>query len=73
MIHVSIPYILKSLYDGTYYYGSTKDIQSRLNTHNSGKVRYTKGRRPWVLHYAEEFNTRSEAYKRELFFNPHCR
>jgi putative endonuclease len=61
-------YILKSGKTGTYYYGSTEDLQKRLLEHNKGKVRYTKGRRPWNIHYFEEFGSRSEAYKRELFF-----
>jgi len=61
-------YILKSEYDGTYYYGCSKKLAERLKIHNSGKSRYTKGRRPWNLHYFEEFETRSEAMKREKFF-----
>ena len=61
-------YILQSEQTGTYYYGSTKDLVARLNRHNVGKVRYTKGRRPWKLIYNEAFETKSEAYKRELFF-----
>lgn len=50
------------------YYGSTADVEERLKIHNKGKVRYTKGRRPWILHYQEEFATRSDAFKREQFF-----
>jgi putative endonuclease len=61
-------YILKSLSHGTYYYGSTADVEERLKIHNKGKVRYTKGRRPWILHYKESFTSRSEAFKREQFF-----
>jgi putative endonuclease len=61
-------YILKSQKTNTHYYGSTADINMRLKVHNEGKVRYTKSRRPWVLHYYEEFATRSEAVKREYFF-----
>ncbi|WP_073164721.1 GIY-YIG nuclease family protein [Tangfeifania diversioriginum] len=61
-------YILKSEHDGTYYYGSTKNLRERVKVHNSGKSRYTKGRRPWKLHYFEEFESRSEAAKREKFF-----
>jgi putative endonuclease len=61
-------YILKSEYDGTYYYGSTKNLRERLKTHNSGKSRYTKGRRPWKIHYFGEYSTRSEAVQREKFF-----
>lgn len=61
-------YILQSESHGTYYYGSTTDVDNRLRQHNSGKVRYTKGRRPWKLHYVEVLATRSEAMKREKFF-----
>ncbi|MCF8366282.1 MAG: GIY-YIG nuclease family protein [Bacteroidales bacterium] len=61
-------YILKSESHGNYYYGSTQNIEERLKYHNNGRVRYTKGRRPWELHYFEEFNNRSEAMKREKFF-----
>ena len=61
-------YILKSLKTNTYYYGSTADIVIRLKAHNKGKVIYTKGRRPWILHYSEEYLSRSEAAKREYFF-----
>jgi putative endonuclease len=61
-------YILKSEKDGKYYYGSTDDLDERLGVHNQGEVRATKGRRPLVLHYSEEFKTRSEAFRREQFF-----
>jgi putative endonuclease len=61
-------YILRSETHGTYYYGSSNDVSKRLKVHNAGKVRYTRGRRPWVLHYEEEFSTRAEAYQRERFF-----
>ncbi len=54
--------------DNKYYYGSTGDITSRLKQHNYGKVRSTKGRIPLVLHYSEQFENKSEASKRELFF-----
>ncbi|WP_420583073.1 GIY-YIG nuclease family protein [Reichenbachiella sp.] len=61
-------YILKSEIDCSYYYGHTKNIESRLQRHNSGKVRSTKAKRPWILHYQEVFETKSEAYRREMFF-----
>lgn len=63
-----ITYILKSLKDGTYYYGSTSDLDKRLKYHNSGKSRYTKRKLPWVIHYTESFETKTEAIKREIFF-----
>ena len=61
-------YVLISESHSTHYYGSTANLENRLNEHNAGKVRYTKGRRPWKLHYYEEFETRSEAVQREQFF-----
>ena len=61
-------YILRSLKDHKFYYGSTNDLSKRLILHNGGKVRSTKGRRPLEIYYYEKFETRSEAYRRELFF-----
>ncbi len=61
-------YILKSLSNGTFYYGSTEDIQKRLKYHNGGKSKYTKPLRPWVIHYYETFETETEALTRERFF-----
>jgi putative endonuclease len=61
-------YILKSLKDCGYYYGHTSDIETRLQTHNKKKVRSTKSRTPFILHYYEQFQTKSEAYRQEIFF-----
>ena len=61
-------YILKSLKDQKYYYGYTSDLHLRLKEHNNGKVRATKSRRPFIIHYYETIETKSEAIKRELFF-----
>jgi len=61
-------YILKSQKDNSYYYGSCQNLLKRVDIHNKGKSRYTKSKRPWILIYFEEFNSRSEAYRRELFF-----
>ena len=60
--------ILKSSKDFKYYYGHTNDLAARLKSHNSGKVRSTKSRRPFVLHYSEAYQDRSTAFKREQFF-----
>jgi putative endonuclease len=61
-------YILKSVKDLRFYYGSCENIQIRLTMHNQGKVRSTKSRIPFIVVYKEEFNTRSEAQKREYYF-----
>lgn len=59
-------YILKCA-DGTYYTGSTNNIEKRVKAHNVAKTgaKYTKSRRPVQLIYMEEFQTKSEALIRE--------
>ena len=61
-------YILQSETHETFYYGHCEDLEKRISQHNKGKVRYTKGRMPWKLHYFEVFESRSEAMKREKYF-----
>ncbi|MEJ2103873.1 MAG: GIY-YIG nuclease family protein [Ignavibacteriaceae bacterium] len=61
-------YILRSLKDGTYYYGSTENPEERIREHNAGKVKYTQGHLPYKLHFKEEFATRKEALARERFY-----
>ena len=61
-------YILKSLKDGGYYYGSTSQPEERLKSHNHGKVCSTKGRRPLIIHYQEGYETKKEAIQRENYF-----
>ena len=60
-------YFLRSLKNGDLYIGSTEDVNNRFSRHNTGKVRYTKSYRPWILLGSEAFETRSEAVKREKF------
>jgi putative endonuclease len=64
MYHV---YILQSLKNGRLYTGSTNDLVRRLLEHNRGQSKYTKLTAPFELIYKEEYNTKSEAYRRELF------
>ncbi|MES2515197.1 MAG: GIY-YIG nuclease family protein [Bacteroidota bacterium] len=61
-------YILISQKDSRYYYGYTSNLYERLSRHNSGMVRSTKARIPFKIHYFEEFNSKTEAIKRENFF-----
>ena len=52
--------------DGTYYTGWTNNLEKRLKDHNEGKgAKYTRARRPVVLAYYEEFETKEEAMQRE--------
>ena len=60
-------YILRSLKDGIHYVGQTGDLTRRLKEHNQGRVRWTKQHVPWRVIYREEFDSRSEAIRREHF------
>ena len=52
--------------DGTLYTGYARDPTARTRLHNAGRgAKYTAGRRPVRLVYAEAFNSRSKALKRE--------
>jgi len=52
--------------DGSYYTGSTNNLESRLRKHKTGYgARYTRMRRPKKLVHVEEFKTRRAAMKRE--------
>ncbi len=52
--------------DNTLYTGITDNLEKRIVCHNSGKgAKYTRGRSPVVLRYAEICDSYSQALKRE--------
>ncbi len=53
--------------DGTLYTGITKNLDKRIDEHNSGNhgAKYTRFRRPVTLVYTEQVESRSDAAKRE--------
>jgi len=52
--------------DGSFYTGSTKNLDKRVELHMNGKgARYTKSHKPKKVAYIELFETRSGALKRE--------
>jgi putative endonuclease len=53
--------------DGTFYVGSTTDIERRLHQHNTSKAgaHYTKIRRPVTMVYSESCPTYAAARARE--------
>jgi putative endonuclease len=59
-------YILKSLKDGSTYIGYSEDIEKRLKEHNSGKTRSIKHKTPFEIVYVEEYQSKTEARKREF-------
>lgn len=54
--------------DDSLYCGQTTDLERRIKQHNSSSVRaakYTKSRQPVILVYSEQYQTLSDALKRE--------
>ncbi len=60
-----IVYILKSKEFNRYYIGVTTNITERVSRHNQGRNRSTKPYKPWDLIHTEEFDSKTEALKRE--------
>ena len=61
----SYMYILECV-DGSYYTGSTKDLDRRLWQHQNGEgANFTKKRLPVKLVYAEPFDRVEDAFRRE--------
>jgi len=60
--------------DGTFYVGWTNNLKKRIKTHNQGKgAKYTRGRTPVNLVYWEEYDSRSDAQKREITIKNYSR
>ncbi|WP_419704878.1 GIY-YIG nuclease family protein [Promicromonospora sp. NFX87] len=58
-------YILRCA-DGSFYVGSTVDLERRLGQHDAGQgAAYTRRRRPVQLVYCEDFPRIDDAYLRE--------
>ena len=59
-------YIIQSTLKSRYYTGSTKDLEARLLSHNSGSNKSTKPYRPWKIVYTEICVDKQTAIKREF-------
>jgi len=60
-------YILKSSKNNRYYIGSTRDFNKRLQEHNAGRTKGNKSYGPFYPVYREEYESLSEARKREYY------
>ena len=60
-------YILLNYDKKHWYIGSTQNLESRLKHHNGGHTFSTKPFRPWKIVHFEKFDSRKEAFKREMF------
>jgi putative endonuclease len=59
-------YVLRSLKNDSYYIGYASDLERRLKQHNDGLVKATKYKRPFEIIYTEQFDSGTEARKREF-------
>jgi len=60
-------YVIRSLADGTFYTGMAFSATDRLNEHNKGKNKFTKGHLPWELIYFELVANWEDGRKREKY------
>ena len=60
-------YILQSEKDESFYIGSTENPERRLEKHNLPHSGYTGRKQPWKIVYIEEYNSKTEAQKRENY------
>ncbi len=63
-----MPYYVYILlcHDGTFYTGYTKNVAQRAKLHANGKgAKYTRAHKPQEVAYVEQYDTRSQAMKRE--------
>ena len=62
-------YVIKSLKNGRFYYGSTDNLRRRVTEHNNGTGgKYTKDNRPFQLVYYEAYNSYDLAKQAERFY-----
>ena len=64
---MSFVYIIKSKKDSSFYTGITDDVHRRLVDNNSGKLKYTRDKRPWILWHVRESDSMSIARNEEIY------
>jgi putative endonuclease len=58
-------YILYSRKLNKFYIGSTENVETRIEQHNTGEVKFTSRGIPWEIKHREAFPDRTAAMKRE--------
>ena len=61
-------YVLKSIEHNYFYKGHCRDLEKRIQQHNSGMTESIKPYIPFTVVYFENFETQEEAIKREKYF-----
>ncbi|MEK7528546.1 MAG: GIY-YIG nuclease family protein [Patescibacteria group bacterium] len=54
-------YILESTQNNGYYIGSSKRLDNRLHEHNTGLVKSTRNKGPWIIKFFQKYNSEKEA------------
>lgn len=73
LVQMAWVYILECS-DGSFYVGSTVDLERRIAQHQAGQgAAYTRSRRPVKLVFAEEFQRVENAFQREKQVQGWCR
>ena len=65
MFHV---HVLRSRKTGRRYVGSCEDLDEGLRRHNLGHSKATRHGVPWTLIHSEKFCSRTEASKKERYY-----
>ena len=60
-------YIIESLSSGQWYFGYSSELDRRLEGHNNGLNKSTRGRGPWKFIFIREFSSKSEALAFERY------
>ncbi len=58
-------YIIYSKKWDQFYVGSSTDVDKRLEQHNAGYNKSTKGGAPWTIKFIETYDSETMARKRE--------
>jgi putative endonuclease len=61
-------YALVSESDGIIYVGISNDLKRRIDEHNSGKSKFTKGHMPWKIFHYEQAEDYKTARLKEKYF-----
>jgi len=67
LIFMFFVYVIRSVTRPYRYVGITENVDRRLDEHEKGKSKSTRGRGPFELIHTESFETRDEARAREKF------
>jgi len=61
-------YAIKSLKSNIIYIGIAINSEKRLQAHNEGRSKFTKGHRPWKLIYKEACDDWADTRKKEKYY-----